>query len=94
MALPSGAVGFLWFVIVVYPDHTHLLFLRSLAIIEIKRKKLTEYYNYFSLILMTSVILSFVQKIGQMWRTSIWDCEKLSVVGDISFLFHKLTKHA
>ena len=28
-ALPRGAIGCLRFVIVVFPDHTHLLFLRS-----------------------------------------------------------------
>ena len=28
MALPCGAMGLLQFVIVVFPDHTHLLFLR------------------------------------------------------------------
>ena len=27
VALPRGAVGLLWFVIVVFPNHTHLLFL-------------------------------------------------------------------
>ena len=38
---------------------------------KIKRKKLAEDYNYFSLIFRTKACLSFVQKICQMLKTSM-----------------------
>ena len=31
VSLPHDAAGFLWFVIVVFPDHTHLLFTKRLV---------------------------------------------------------------
>ena len=50
------------------PNRIKLLFL---LMIKIKIKKLDEGYNYFSLIFRCYVILSFVQKISQMLKTSI-----------------------
>ena len=41
------------------------------AIIKINREKLAEDYNYFSVILRTYFILSFVQEICQKLKTSI-----------------------
>ena len=50
--------------------------------------QLTEDYTDLSLIFRTWVILSFVQKIGKMLKTSKRDYVKIEH-GDISFLFDK-----
>ena len=52
MALPRGATGCLQFVIVVFPDHTHLLFSMHGKIMEfdILKKNLENSWNFKNLV--------------------------------------------
>ena len=63
MALPRGAMGCLRFVIVVFPDHTHLLFLKACKLALFTFCK-NEHNIHMQIFIDNSTSVSYMNKFG------------------------------